>query len=155
MSVDENIQWNIVCDVAVDACDLYDLRRALQEGNISDASIKDDIAQTNAALHAFAGRVDGLQYSGDEAESHRHLSNALLNIMRGGIPLDGYTIRRNDFLRHVEKRNKDCFREQKLLEILPQSLQKVNFWMSVGGRVVKILIELPLSFYLLPKQTSR
>ena len=125
LSADENIEWNIVCDVAVDACDLHDLRRSLQKGNISDVSIKDDISQTNAELHAFAGRVDGLQYSGDEAESHRHLSNALLNIMRGGIPLDGYTIRRNDFLRHVEKRNKDCFRENRnWLEILPQSLQK-------------------------------
>ena len=125
LSADENIEWNIVCDVAVDACDLHDLRRSLQKGNISDVSIKDDISQTNAELHAFAGRVDGLQYSGDEAESHRHLSNALLNIMRGGIPLDGKNIRRNDFLRHVEKRNKDCFRENRnWLEILPQSLQK-------------------------------
>ncbi len=125
LPADENIQWNIVCDVAVDACDLHDLRRSLQKGDISDASIKDDISQTNAELHAFAGRVDGLQYSGDEAESHRHLSNALLNIMRGGIPLDGYSIRRNDFLRHVEKRNKDCFIENRnWLEILPHSLQK-------------------------------
>ena len=45
LSADENIQWNIVCDVAIDACDLHDLRRSLQKGNISDASIKDDISK--------------------------------------------------------------------------------------------------------------
>lgn len=154
LSADENIQWNIVCDVAIDACDLHDLRRSLQKGNISDASIKDDISKTNAELHAFAGRVDGLQYSGDEAESHRHLSNALLNIMRGGIPLDGYTIRRNDFLRHVENRNKDCFREnRKWLEILPQSLQKSELLDQCRGQSCKDIDRIATEF--LPLTLSR
>ena len=107
--------------------------------------------KTNAELHAFAGRVDGLQYSGDEAESHRHLSNALLNIMRGGIPLDGYTIRRNDFFtacRKIETKTA-LERTENGWKYSRNRSKKVNFSISAGGRVVKISIELLLSFCLL------
>ena len=31
-------------------------------------------------------RADGLQLTGDELSTWRHFSNALFNVMRGGIP---------------------------------------------------------------------
>ncbi len=64
-----------------------------------------DVAQGRDKLVAILGSVDGFQVTGDERASVHHLANVLFNSMRGGVPLDGYTIPADDFRDFVRLRS--------------------------------------------------
>jgi hypothetical protein len=100
--------WTIVADTDRDTVAVADLEWMLRQTPVRDERrrmILDDIAAGEDALQRRVARTDGLQYTADTMTRARHYSNALFNIMRGGIPVDGYTIGRDDLLSFIESRN--------------------------------------------------
>jgi len=101
--------WTIVADTDRDSVAVADLEWMLRhtpDRNERQRIVLDDVATGEDALHRRVARADGLQYTADTMTRARHYSNALFNIMRGGIPVDGYTVSRDDVLSFIAARSR-------------------------------------------------
>jgi hypothetical protein len=65
-----------------------------------------DIGHGTRELERIVGSADGLQKSARPLSNARHYSNALFNVMRGGIFNDGYKLDPDDLLASVAHANK-------------------------------------------------
>jgi hypothetical protein len=99
-------EWSLVAEVDQDAADVAALVAMLKSGGSLRAQLDADVELGTANLVRLAAAADGLQCTGDPLSADRHFSNALFNIMRGGIPDRGYEITRSDFQAFVAKANR-------------------------------------------------
>ncbi len=125
--------WLIVSDVALDQSDITELRGFLS----SDVDVRGEVtAATQGAtrrLTEMMARSDGLQATGNAVASAHHFSNTTYNVMRGGIPLAGYTIDAEDFTKFVSVRNRlVAKRAGDLLASLPPRLPRDELGRRVG-----------------------
>ena len=118
--------WTIVADTARDSASVADLDWTLSR--MRDAAgrlrlVQDDAIAGEHGLVELVARADGLQYTGDTMVRARHYSNVLFNIMRGGIPVDGYTVDREDFRAFLHSRNRvTAAAHRELLSALPDAV---------------------------------
>lgn len=99
--------WRTIVDGCKDACDLTGLAHTLDTTSTIEQLLDEDVARGEESLQSYASTADGLQACRDGRRAGRHLSNVLFNIMRGGIPVSGYTIERDGFREHLHLRNPD------------------------------------------------
>ena len=116
-------EWWIVAEVNQDTAAvksvLHDLRSV---ANIA-SEIEEDIVRGTRNLVKIVAAADGLQRTQDEPAIWRHFSSTLFNVMRGGIPNDGYSISRADLKLFISKANRQVARRHKtFLEGLPESV---------------------------------
>jgi hypothetical protein len=101
----EERTWRVVGDVAQDAADVVDLRdlllRPAEVGDLLEA----DLRANRAELERIVASADGLQRTGDELATAHHFANVVFNVMRGGIPVDGYHIEAADFRAFLAERS--------------------------------------------------
>lgn len=118
--------WNIVADVNQDHCDLIETQAMITEPSDSlDSLLRTDVQANEATLQQFACQVDGVQSGSIPSRVNRHLSNALFNMMRGGLPIDGYRIDRSEFVEHVSKCNAPlAMAFQTVFNELPEKLSR-------------------------------
>ncbi|HVJ04704.1 MAG TPA: hypothetical protein VM578_03415 [Candidatus Saccharimonadales bacterium] len=116
-------EWKIVSDVNQDAAGVRSLLRVLRcEKNLA-AKVSEDVALGTDSLVRLVASSDGLQQTGDEASTWHHFASTLFNVMRGGIPDDGYWITREDFATFAEEINRPVARShQSFLASLPDKL---------------------------------
>jgi len=100
-------RWIIVADVERDAADVVATRRLLRSGGDPLTEVDADVLRGTDALVGIVASADGLQVTGDELSAARHFSNTLFNVMRGGVPADGYTVSRADFGSYLRGRHPD------------------------------------------------
>jgi hypothetical protein len=124
-------EWIVVADVARDAADVVALRSALSCGtNPADSGglveqVEADVAAGSRALRAVVAAADGVQCGADALENCCHHANTLFNIMRGGIPDDGYLIRRDALTAHIGAVSVAVLRRHRaLLGGLPEALPR-------------------------------
>ncbi len=116
-------EWSLVADVEQDAANVASLAHLLNSGENLRALLDEDIARGTTNLVRIVAAADGLQCTCDDLSSDRHFSNALFNIMRGGIPDHGYQISRADFKAFIGKANHDVAqRKAAFLDALPETL---------------------------------
>ncbi len=116
-------EWSIVADVDRDAAAVAELVKLLKSGEDLRALIDANVERGTRNLVSIVGSADGLQVTGDELSSYRHFSNALFNVMRGGIPDRGYEISRDDFRKFIAAANRTVSKWQAaLLDSLPETL---------------------------------
>ena len=116
-------EWSIVAEVEQDAAKVAALVGFLNSGENLRARLDEDIARGSAELVRLVAAADGLQCTRDDLNSDRHFSNALFNIMRGGIPEHGYEISRSDFKAFIGKANHAVAeRRAAFLDALPETL---------------------------------
>jgi hypothetical protein len=145
-------EWSIVADVSRDAAGVAGVLAFIASGADLRAEIDRDIAAGTEDLIRIVGRADGLQKTRDERNAWRHYSNTLFNVMRGGIPEDGYRISREDFVAFVVAANRPLAdRHAAFLSSLPESLPRAALLDLVRSRndanLERIAYEyLPLSF---------
>jgi len=96
--------WYLLADVEKDASQTADLLHAIRQG-VTASAIEKDVAAGTARLEQLAGSADGFQKSADALVTGRHFSNALFNIMRGGVFPYGYRFPVDDFLDFARERN--------------------------------------------------
>jgi hypothetical protein len=123
-------EWSMVADVDQDAAAVAALvgllKASLHDKAGLRAMLDADVERVTRNLVRIVAAADGLQATGDELSSDRHFSNALFNVMRGGIPDRGYMVTRSDFKSFLAKANRAVAERQatfvdSLEEMLPHS----------------------------------
>jgi hypothetical protein len=114
------------CWIAADLNQSASAVIALQENlkTIADpvALLKRETESTSQKLREIIATADGIQESNDSSRDARHFSNALYNVLRGGIFAKGYTIPVKDFAKTVQVFNKKVYEKHKeYLESLPET----------------------------------
>jgi hypothetical protein len=97
--------WHIVADVGRDHADIAALRRALRQGPPAPAPVE-ATRRSGEHLVRIMAPVDAAQRTGDAVACAHHVANVTYNVMRGGVPLDGYRIDTSDFATFVRQRNR-------------------------------------------------
>ena len=100
--------WFIVADINQDAVQIESLRSLVGLPEIRTL-LQEDIIKNAADLKLKVASADGLSLTSDRLRDSRHYSNALFNIMRGGVFNDGYKIDISDFLSYLESRNRSVY----------------------------------------------
>jgi hypothetical protein len=102
----ERERWCVVGEVHLDHAAIVELEHRLRSG----APLHDEIDRSLEADHERLARLlddgDGAQCSADLGACAAHRSNVLFNAMRGGVPLDGYTVETEAFRRFVHARHR-------------------------------------------------
>jgi len=98
-------EWHIVTDINKNAGEIVSLKQFLLSTNDISAQISNDINKGSKELFNILSATDAIQLTGDQTGTHRHLSNVLFNVMRGGYFVDNYTIESVDFIEFVLKAN--------------------------------------------------
>ena len=108
----ERRTWYLVADVDQDAADTSDLLTLLRAGGDLGRDIAQAVERGTRELVKVVASADGLQASEDELSQWRHFSNALFNVMRGGVPDRGYWISRADLSSSIVTANREVARRQ-------------------------------------------
>ncbi|MGZ4383908.1 MAG: hypothetical protein ACXVY3_04870, partial [Gaiellaceae bacterium] len=144
--------WYLVAEVDQDAAEVSDLLTLLREGGDLAEEIEQDARRGTRELVKVVASADGLQASEDELSQWRHFSNALFNVMRGGVPDRGYWISRADIASGIGRVNREVARRQAMFaHSLPDPLSHAELIARVSERddpdLVRIVSEyLPLTF---------
>ncbi|MFO7701193.1 MAG: hypothetical protein R6W79_11390, partial [Acidimicrobiia bacterium] len=102
----ESRTWFIVADVGIDQPGISELRHRLRSLVDPSTELVTSVAATARGLVEVMARADALQCTEDEIATAHHLANVTYNVMRGGIPLDGYTVDTEEFSRYLAVRNR-------------------------------------------------
>lgn len=98
-------RWLLAADQHLDQAAVVRLGESLRAGGAAAAALS-DAEQGAQRLRQIVGSADGLQAGGDEMATASHFANVLFNVMRGGVFLRGYRIRRLDFARFLADRSR-------------------------------------------------
>lgn len=113
-------EWMIVANVNQSRAAIAQLLALLKNEKGLYQLVEEDVAAGARRLFALNAAADGLQLSADHRRDSRHFSNALFNIMRGGIFDQNYQIEKWDFSQYLSKANKSVFENAKpVLQQLP------------------------------------
>ncbi len=116
-------EWSLIGEINQDATAVAALVKLLKSGEDLRAQLDADVARGTENLVRIVADADGLQVTGDALSADRHFSNALFNVMRGGIPDRGYQISRVDFRAFVAKANRVVAeRHAAFLDALPETV---------------------------------
>ena len=123
----ESREWFTVADINYDAADVVDLAALLRDPNQAEVALRDDMRRSEAALTTLLAQADAWQVSGDEYATAHHLANVLFNSMRGGVPVDGYTVNADDVRAFFTRRSPlTASRFHDVLESLPETMAKAD-----------------------------
>jgi hypothetical protein len=138
-------RWIVVADTGLDTADVVALRP-------SESDVDIDIRNGTDTLIRIVASADGLQCCGDALSAQRHFSNVLFNVMRGGVPADGYVVSRSDVSEYLAAASARVFRRSApFLAALPGSLthdELVDRAVRSGDPALERLMReyLPLTF---------
>jgi hypothetical protein len=121
----ERSTWHIVADVAQDQLAVTRLRRELHAGADLDSQIATSVAKATDGLVRIMAPADALQRTGDGIATAHHFANVTYNVMRGGVPVRGYSIEARDFAAFVRARNRlVAERNEGMLHALPSTIER-------------------------------
>jgi len=144
--------WTIVADVAKSQSDVVELNRFLRSGANTASALTASIERGTETLVSLVASADGLQSTGDTLASAHHFANVAFNVMRGGIPVSGTDIDRDDWVAFVAGRNRAvATRHQAFLASLPASVDKArvleNAQVVGDPQLIRLTLEyLPFTF---------
>jgi hypothetical protein len=125
---DESRTWFIVADVGMDQPRIAEMRHELRSLGDPSAELIASMRDTSRGLVEIMARADGLQCTGDETATAHHFSNVTYNVMRGGIPLDGYSVATDDFADYLSARNRAAAkRHGELLSSMDTTMVRESF----------------------------
>ena len=146
-------QWHVVADVNQDSSDVTQLIHLLRsDKDEAEQLLKEDVARGSANLVNYAAAADGLQMSAAELTTTHHYANVLFNIMRGGIFVEGYRVRRDNLRDFMQLRNRAALQAHAgWLDDLPKQLTIRELYeraaMSRSPDLIRLCYEyLPLTF---------
>jgi hypothetical protein len=97
--------WSVVGDVDRDSAEVVGLRHLLTRPEALQSMLHEDVRANRAGLERILACADGFQSTGDELATAHHEANVLFNVMRGGIPVDGYRLEVRDVCAFIEQRS--------------------------------------------------
>ena len=148
----ESLEWNLIAELAQDHSQIVELDERLQAQDEPWSGVAADIESGQEAFRDVIASSDGLQCGSNRLRANRHLSNTVFNVMRGGVPLEGYLVHAADFVEHVGQFNTQVRDAHgSLLEGLPTTLTGAELVASMESTkdadLVRLAREyLPLAF---------
>lgn len=113
--------WMTVANVNQSIITINEISEKIKNENNLSEVVQENIDLGSKKLLELNGGSDALQMTADKLRNTRHFSNTLFNIMRGGIFDDNYQIEKIDFVKYIEKANKEVFKKKEdVLEQLPE-----------------------------------
>ena len=117
--------WSIVADVGLDQPRLMSLLERLHSLDDRTELLASSASAASQSLLEIVARADAMQYTGDEVATAHHLSNVTYNVMRGGLPMDGYLVDMDDFTGYLERRNRGAAaRHRALLSTMGSTVER-------------------------------
>ncbi len=130
--------WQIVADVGYEQSDVVRLRRDLRGADDVKALLAGESRRTGERLVDIMATADALQITGDPLACAHQFANVTYNVMRGGVPLDGYRIDVDDLVDFVQQRNRQVVsRHAEFFASLPDRIERrdlLNRIVAVVGR---------------------
>ncbi|MGI9239152.1 MAG: hypothetical protein ACR2RV_00030, partial [Verrucomicrobiales bacterium] len=148
----EALEWQIVAELAQDHTAVIGLDEWLQSSVDPAAEVAADILASEEEFLRILSSADAIQSGSNQRLCNRHLSNTVFNVMRGGVPLDGYRVHAEDFRRFVANFNHDAARrDAEFLAGLPDELGIGELRSAIAGLgspdLTRLALEyLPLAF---------
>lgn len=145
-------EWGMVVEINQDATQVANLNAFLLGEKNPAAMLDQDIQKGSRELIRVVASADGLQLGREKLGYARHFSNALYNIMRGGVYTDNYQVGRGDLLDYIAQSNRTVLTDHRSeLETLPEKLdyQELIRWVRSAERphLERLCLEyLPLTF---------
>ena len=99
--------WKIIANVNQNQSQVIELCEAIINDKQLESELEKDIELGKQNLISLNGNADGLQFTADKRKDTRHFSNALFNIMRGGIFDNNYQIEKKDFTSYLLHANNE------------------------------------------------
>ncbi|PYX92892.1 MAG: hypothetical protein DMG67_05595 [Acidobacteria bacterium] len=116
-------EWHIIADVNQDSAGVAATLHLLRTSKEARRELYEDIERGTRNLVRIVASADGLQLTEDEPSSWRHFSNALFNVMRGGVPDEGYRIHCSDLKSFITRANREVAQRQSgFLDSLPETI---------------------------------
>lgn len=103
-------EWKIIANLDLDQTDVVNFNHWRAAAANLNIEVEADVAACDEQLRRYIASSDGFQAGADQRELIRHQSNVLYNVMRGGLPVAGYQISKDDFVGHVEASNLEVYR---------------------------------------------
>jgi hypothetical protein len=107
-------EWKIIANVNQNQSQVVALCEAIIQDKTLETQLVKDIELGKHKLISLNGNADGLQFTADKRKDTRHFSNALFNIMRGGIFDDNYQIEKKDFSAYLLRANNQVAQKHRL-----------------------------------------
>lgn len=119
------LEWMMVAEIGQTQAEVGELARKLQDPGNLEAEVAADVLHGRERLVQLVAAADGIQHTADRDAALYHYHNTLSNIMRGGVPADGYTFRRSQFSKYLESNNRALSeRYANLLQALPATFRR-------------------------------
>ncbi len=135
--------WFIVADVFQSQSDVTALRHRLRTSPPPKPDLARVPIESASALHEIMAPADAQQATSDPVATAHHVANVTYNVMRGGVPLDGYRIDTFDFGRYVADHSARTFnRHSDALEALSGTIDHGELLDFVRGTSDPDLIRL-------------
>jgi hypothetical protein len=101
----QSTDWLVVADVNQGPSDVARLNQLLRKPAQLRKAVLADVQRGTTELRRIVAGADGLQQTARSLGCARHYSNALFNIMRGGVFNDGYKLDAHDLLAFAQNSN--------------------------------------------------
>jgi hypothetical protein len=143
--------WHLVADVGRDHADVTALRRRLRRG-VAATDVLAATGRTRDHLVRIMAPADAAQCTGDPVACAHHVSNVTYNVMRGGVPRNGYHLETADVVEFVRVRNRRvAARHEAWFSSLPATIERralVDAVAELGDVHLARLVDeyLPFSF---------
>ena len=98
------VAWSLVADTALDHAEVRS-RAELANNPEAQSIVERDVTAGADQLERLLADADGFQNTGEPLADAHHLSNVLLNSMRGGVFLNGHLIPMDGFADHIRRWN--------------------------------------------------
>ena len=106
LAPERKVEWTLVADVDQDLGRISNLYSSLQDRATLLKDLRTDERKGLRSLSRLVGSADGYQCTRNQIQSVRHHHNALFNVLRGGVPVDNYVVRKEDLVHFVRQRNR-------------------------------------------------
>lgn len=121
----ESVEWLMVAEIDQTQEEVGALRRRLSDPAQLEAAVEEDIVRGRRRLRKLVASADGFQQTADRDVALHHYQNTLSNILRGGVPEQGYSFRREQFVRYLGLHNRPLHAlHAAWLQELPESLER-------------------------------
>jgi len=125
LAAGESQEWLMVAEMNQTQGDVGRLSAQLKNPEQLEKEVSEDVLQGRERFLSLVAAADGAQVSADRDVSLHHYQNTLSNILRGGVPAEGYVFKRNQFISYLEKNNKPVTqRHEEWLSALPSQFTR-------------------------------
>ena len=108
LAANDSVSWTIVADVEQDHGRIAEFIPLINSNGIElDECLREDVAANQKYVEQLIASADGAQCSGIPQRTDRHWSNVTFNVMRGGVPIEGYRVSHLDWRNHLKTINRD------------------------------------------------